>query len=1139
MINNFDRNCKVCSKIIVSGQERYVCSECTDLTICLECYPHSNTLSDIHTDSAPLPHYCTIEKYTNEEIISLTEDPDFSTTILNVFKTLQNRRCLGHWINNRDLSLDPTVEWLTYQQVYERALMFGTTLLETIPIESKVGIYLTNVPEWYIVDLACLWYGFIIVPYNYQTNLENLYSILNNSETSAIIVDRISFQNLSYLLETNEDIKKQLKLIVHLEDTFNQDLRNKLPSNISFKLFSQMLLVEETIQPKKTNCKIKSLGYSSGSTGIPKGVVFINNTLKTYVNEQTDYSTLITLSFSSLAHAQRSFDYGRFRFGGRVALYSGKMEHIFDYIKMTRPHLIFSVPVFWKFVYSNFESILKSYISDHPHLSIEQCTKDVKKLHNNIFGDRIVHLYSIGAPLNLSVSNLINGIIGKLTITNYYGTTETQSIAFNGKVVPHLEYRLESVPELGFTINDTPYPRGEMIVNTSNISGGYYNNKEANTAFKDGWYYTGDIVEEYGTRSIRIIDRKKNAFKLSNGEFVCCEIIESLYSNSPLIKNIFVFGNINQSYLVAIVVPSQNALDKIDLIDFIKYQDNNQLKRLILEEIDRISKLNKSPHYEIPKMISLDNTQWTIENELLTPTGKFSRPNLYKYYKDDIESMFQTLNSIQEGLSSESEDKTNLLFNYLKFVLGLDINTLSEVDLSKLSFSQIGGDSIGAVKLSTLLKDKAKIDVKPQQILDKNVNLIDIFKNIIKNNEINWEDEMKLDDSIQTNGKSMKSSGFNNIFLTGATGFNGSFLLYDLIRNQNISKVFCLIRSSGSQSDARSKLVDIIRLKNNMMIKENEISKIHPIIGDLELPLFGLNINEFIDLSNQTDLIIHNGAYVHLMNPYSNMKMANVKGTEEVLRLSTIGDHIIPVSHISSIGTLHQFNQEIDDTIEPDLKNLNGMSGYSQSKLIAEQLIHIAFQRGLPIIMFRPGVIYSHTETGVDNSNDYIRLVLSGILYLGYYPDLSEEKINLLNLGPVDWISSSIINISLNRSWNDADDNNDKTPTFLLTNQKSITFNDFCLSISKIHPLKMTSFDNWKDLLLEQKNNPLHTMFKAFNQIIPTLSQYPIDNTNTTKEILKCGGYACPEINFDIIQKNIKHISKSEQLYITNFKTNK
>ncbi|EFA77022.1 hypothetical protein PPL_09774 [Heterostelium album PN500] len=986
--------------------------------------------------------------------------------------------------------------------------------------------FLPNIPEWYFTDLACLWYGMVTVPFHYQSNQEILYSVLKSSDTTVMVVDRNSFKNIVELIESKDDVN--IQLIIHVDDDFDQELRNKLPSNVIFKLFSEMLSVAEITPPSKGKLDIISLSYSSGSTGLPKGVISSNRDFLGFINERFLPYPRVEISFLTLAHIQRKFDYNNLMFGGRIGMYSGDFDYLFDFVKAIRPQYFSAVPRVFKVIYSNYESTLKSYISDHTELSLEHCTSNVIDQFKTILGDRISNIVYFSANQPKVVTDFLKECWKGIGIYNLYGSTETMAIALNERVVANTEYRLESVPELGFTINDKPYPRGELVVCSNKVSVGYYKDKAAtDLVFKDGWYYTGDIVEEYAPRSVRVIDRKKNSFKLMNGEFVSTEVIELLYLNSPLIKNIYVYGDLSQSFLVAIVIPSQFALDKINSNDN-NFKDNNQLKRLILDDFERISQLNKSSNYEIPKIITLDHTNWNIDNKLLTPTGKPSRPHLDKYYKEDIESMYNTLNSIQDGLSSESNDKTNLLFNYLKSVLGLDLDNISDMDLSKLSFSQIGGDSIGAVKLSNLLKDKAKIDVKPQQILDKNVNLIDIFKNIIKNNEINWEDEMKLDDSIQTNGKSMKSSGFNNIFLTGATGFNGSFLLYDLIRNQNISKVFCLIRSSGSQSDARSKLVEIIRLKNNMMIKENEISKIYPIIGDLELPLFGLNINEFIDLSNQTDLIIHNGAYVHLMNPYSNMKMANVKGTEEVLRLSTIGDHIIPVSHISTIGTFHQFNQEIDDTKQPSLNNLNSMSGYSQSKLIAEQLIHKAYQRGFPIIIFRPGVIYSHTETGVDNSNDFIRLVLSGILHLGYYPDLSNEKVNLLNLSPVDWVSSSIINISLNRSWNDAD-NNDMTPTFLLTNQKSITFNDFCLSMNKVYPIEMISLPRWTELLLAQTNNPLQPMFNAFNKMIPTLSQYPIDNNNTTNTILECHGYSCPYINESIIHKNIQHILKCEQ----------
>ncbi|EFA77023.1 hypothetical protein PPL_09775 [Heterostelium album PN500] len=131
--NNFDKNCKVCSNTIISGQERYVCSECIDLTICLECYPKSHSIS-VHTDTAPLPHYCTIEKYVNQEYFLRHRADTLFQTSLNVFETFKNRLCLGHLDAKSPMkSSEMKIKWLTYQDVYESATKFGTSLLKIVP----------------------------------------------------------------------------------------------------------------------------------------------------------------------------------------------------------------------------------------------------------------------------------------------------------------------------------------------------------------------------------------------------------------------------------------------------------------------------------------------------------------------------------------------------------------------------------------------------------------------------------------------------------------------------------------------------------------------------------------------------------------------------------------------------------------------------------------------------------------------------------------------------------------------------------------------------------------------------------------------------------------------------------------------
>lgn len=134
------------------------------------------------------------------------------------------------------------------------------------------------------------------------------------------------------------------------------------------------------------------------------------------------------------------------------------------------------------------------------------------------------------------------------------------------------EVKLRDVPEMGYFTTDNP-PRGEICVKNSTMIGGYFKSPEATAEkFLDGYFLTGDIgvMDENG--KLRIIDRKKNIFKLAQGEFVSPERLGTLYvSESYLISQMYIYGNSLQSNILAVVVPERERVFEI-----VKSQDDKE-----------------------------------------------------------------------------------------------------------------------------------------------------------------------------------------------------------------------------------------------------------------------------------------------------------------------------------------------------------------------------------------------------------------------------------------------------------------------------------------------------------------------------------------------------------------------------------
>jgi len=266
--------------------------------------------------------------------------------------------------------------------------------------------------------------------------------------------------------------------------------------------------------------------------------------------------------------------------------------------------------------------------------------------------------------------------------------------------------------------------------------------------------------------------------------------------------------------------------------------------------------------------------------------------------------------------------------------------------------------------------------------------------------------ESVLDSSIQFQAPlSNNWADPNSIFLTGATGFIGAYLLYELLQKAK-ANIYCLVRCNDYEDGMQ-------RLKQQLQFyalwHESFSSRIIPIKGDLTKPLLGLSELQFNELAARIDVIYHSGAQVNAARPYSVLKLPNVLGTQEVLRLASL-TQTKPVHFISTIAVF--FSQthcqtNIKETDSPDGNTLKG--GYRQSKWVAEQLVITAQERGLPTSIYRAGRIWGHSQTGITgNLDDLLCLFIKGCIQMEKFPLLNM----IINVASVDYISQAIVNLS-------------------------------------------------------------------------------------------------------------------------------
>ena len=247
-----------------------------------------------------------------------------------------------------------------------------------------------------------------------------------------------------------------------------------------------------------------------------------------------------------------------------------------------------------------------------------------------------------------------------------------------------------------------------------------------------------------------------------------------------------------------------------------------------------------------------------------------------------------------------------------------------------------------------------------------------------------------------------------HILLTGATGFLGGFLLRELL-DRTAAAVHCLVRAESVEA-GRVRLRQT--LQTDSLWHDDLEGRIVRVLGVLGEPGLGLSAATSADLAATIDVIYHSGAFVNWIFPYERLKATNVLGTEEILRLAT-RVRIKPVHYVSSLGVFPLFDPSGQVTVvrEDDTLDHGGSlhGGYLQSKWVADQLMMEARSRGLPISIYRPGLITGHSETGAWNTDDVMSRMLKSWIELQGVPEFAHDETDMT---PVDYVSKAIVHLS-------------------------------------------------------------------------------------------------------------------------------
>lgn len=600
-------------------------------------------------------------------------------------------------------------KWFTYEEVQERVDHIREGLIAAgVKQGSLVVIFSETRIEWHLVMQALFQIGAVIVTLYATLGDDGVVHGINECETTHVITSA----DLVPKLQRLQHKISLVKCIIHFEGP------KKIDNNVVEKLESIKLIPFKTIESNGENISKSSsltrnksatlmrkrlpnvdpnetaiIMYTSGSTGIPKGVMITHTNLIQSVRSFFSIASALKgqhhtyMSYLPLAHVLALVAEFFFLAHGSFIGYSSphtisdestaiKRGQRGDAI-LLKPTFLASVPLVLdrirKGIVQKIESKgpflagLFNFIVDYkkfwtrkgfttPIINFVICRKV-----NQMLGGRVKMIACGGAPLSPETHEFIQAILN-VKIVQGYGLTETTASAtlmdmhdldacVAGAPLKDVFIRLVDWEEGNYRVTDKPLPRGEVVIGGDCITAGYYKNPDQTSECyrqENGrrWFYTGDIGEMQANGNLKIIDRKKDLVKLHHGEYVSLTKVETELKGCEYVDNICVYGDSFKSHLVALVAPNPKSLKKLAeslgkrSTNMKELCDDKTISKRVIEAIIEYAKSAGLQKTEIPTKYKLCHEEWLPDVGLVTAAMKIRRKNIQIFYQKDINNLY-------------------------------------------------------------------------------------------------------------------------------------------------------------------------------------------------------------------------------------------------------------------------------------------------------------------------------------------------------------------------------------------------------------------------------------------------------------------------------------------------------------------
>lgn len=917
--------------------------------------------------------------------------------------------------------------------------------------------------DYLTLDLVCGYLGLVAVPLQHNAAASRLRPIIAEAEP------RVLAAGAGYLdlaVEAALGSTSLRRLVVFDYEPRVDDQRENLERARAKLAAAGVAVTIETIDgviergralpPEPmytgdTDQRLAMIMYTSGSTGLPKGAMYTERMVsKVWTNDlMPDYADtpVFNVNFMPLNHL-----------GGRIPLSSSfqaggtsyfvpesDLSTLFEDWNLVRPTEMGLVPRVAEMLYQRHQSAVDRLVADGADAASAEADAQAE-LRERVLGGRVVTAFCGTAPLAAEMKSFVEACLG-VHVLDGYGLTEVGMVAKDGLITrpPVLDYKLVDVPELGYFLTDKPYPRGELLVKSLTATPGYFKRPDVTAgAFDpDGYYRTGDVMAELGPDRLAYVDRRNNVLKLAQGEFVAVARLEAVFSTAALIRQIFVYGNSERPYLLAVIVPTADALDRFA-------EDADRLKAALSESLRRSARLAELQSYEVPVDFLVESEPFSEDNGLLSGVGKLLRPRLKEHYGPRLEELYRELaanraaelRALRDGAADRPVIDT--LTRAAEALLGLAGGPPRPDAL----FLELGGDSLSALTFSNLLQDVFDVEVPVGRIIGPATDLRRIAEYVESERGFGARRpafgtvhgrgaaearaaDLTLDKFIDARTLAEapalpRVAGTpRTVLLTGANGYLGRFLSLEWLERlaETGGKVVCIVR--GADAGAAANRLEAVFDSGDRRLPERfralAAEHLEVIAGDIGEPNLGLDQATWERLAQGVDLIVHPAALVNHVLPYEQLFGPNVVGTAELIRLA-ITARIKPIAYMSTVAvamSVKRFEEDGDIRMVSPVRPIDDSyaNGYANSKWAGEVLLREAHDLcGLPVTVFRSDMILAHSRyAGQLNVPDAFTRLIFSLLATGIAPWSFYERSETGNRArahydglPADFVAESV-----------------------------------------------------------------------------------------------------------------------------------